>query len=329
MKISIALATYNGGEYLQEQLDSFLKQNVQPDELVISDDGSVDNTIEIIQRFQKHAPFDVVLIKNNENCGYACNFSRALSATTGTIVFLSDQDDVWFENKISFMLFVADKHPESQVIMCDAALTDEELNNVGYTKLGQIRASGLPDSSFVMGCCVAVRKEFLELILPIPKTYPSHDDWIVRMADGVGAKYIAEEVLQYYRRHGGNQSKFIANSLSRVTRTKIIKHRLTALVRATKGVGAANYYQQVQQFKLFTNGIEDASRRCADNCGRWLQFVEGTKATLRNMESKAGLYKYSRLRRMPVVIKKWLRGHYSHANETSSVIRDLLAPKLK
>ena len=99
LRISIAMSTYNGGKYLQEQLDSFLAQTSLPDELVITDDCSTDNTLEIIQAFAAMAPFEVRWEQNEKNLGYTGNFNQALMKTTGDLVFLSDQDDVWFPEK--------------------------------------------------------------------------------------------------------------------------------------------------------------------------------------------------------------------------------------
>jgi glycosyltransferase involved in cell wall biosynthesis len=101
MKTSIALATYNGEKYVEEQLDSYLTQTVLPDELIVSDDCSTDATQQMLGAFAKKAPFRVVLLCNIENVGYGQNFSRALSQTTGDLVFLSDKDDVWFPEKIA------------------------------------------------------------------------------------------------------------------------------------------------------------------------------------------------------------------------------------
>jgi len=101
IKASICLTTYNGSKYLQQQLDSFLAQSILPDELVVCDDGSTDATCEIIERFKQIAPFEVRLYKNENNLGYAQNFSKALGLCKGDFVFLSDQDDVWLPKKLN------------------------------------------------------------------------------------------------------------------------------------------------------------------------------------------------------------------------------------
>ena len=221
MKISIAMATYNGEQYVQEQLQSFAEQSILPNEVVISDDKSSDITLEIINQFIEKAPFEIVLIQNDQNLGYTGNFNSALMNTTGDVVFLSDQDDVWYPNKIEHMLNVMKNHPDNLVYMNDALLTDSNLNSKNLTKYGQIKSAGLGDETFVMGCCCMVRKELLSYCLPIPNKLKGHDDWIVGIAEGLSKKYIDKTVLQFYRRHESNESAFIANRVTRVTRKDI------------------------------------------------------------------------------------------------------------
>lgn len=100
MKISIAMATYNGAKYLQEQLDSFVTQTRQPDELVVCDDGSSDATVEILRHFAAGAPFAVEIHENEVNLSHAKNFEKALSLCGGDVIFFSDQDEVWFPEKV-------------------------------------------------------------------------------------------------------------------------------------------------------------------------------------------------------------------------------------
>lgn len=217
MRISIALATYNGAKFLQAQLYSFLAQTRLPDELIITDDGSTDDTPDIIQDFAKSAPFPVICSQNERNLGYGGNFNAALQKTTGDLVFLSDQDDVWFPEKIERMVALAEAEHKALVVMNDAELTDEALRSTGLTKLGQIRSAGFSEDCFVMGCCAAVRRELLDICLPIPSEVRGHDDWIVGIANGMKRKRILPEVLQYYRRHGKNESQWIVNRTTRVT----------------------------------------------------------------------------------------------------------------
>src|SRR5213080_381833 len=98
--LSVALCTYNGAAYLGEQLDSIVAQSRPPDELVVCDDGSTDETVEVLETFLAEAPFPVRLQRNEANLGFVKNFEQAISLCTGDFVALSDQDDVWMPGKL-------------------------------------------------------------------------------------------------------------------------------------------------------------------------------------------------------------------------------------
>lgn len=217
MKISIAMATYNGERYILDQLNSFKDQTLLPDEVIITDDKSTDNTLCLIKEFSKSAPFRVKVHENTDNLGYTQNFNKALSLCKGSLVFLSDQDDVWFDTKIEYMVNLAGKNPLKSVFMCDAEFTDDELQPSGVTKQEQLSNLGIGVNRFVMGCCILVRKDFLNDILPIPKQFKGHDNWIANIADRFNKRLVDKKVLQYYRRHHTNESLSLANKIEKVT----------------------------------------------------------------------------------------------------------------
>lgn len=322
MKISIALASYNGKKYIQEQLDSFVQQTRQPDELVISDDGSRDGTLVIVEAFRESAPFEVRVLRDQENLGYAGNFNRALSATTGDLVFLSDQDDVWFPEKLEKMERAAQGDPDALLIMCDAELTDGALNPVGVTKVGQIRSAGMDMTSFVMGCCIAVEREFLDMVLPIPAGYPAHDNWLVRIADGIGCKAVFDESLQYYRRHDSNASGFIANRTSRISKWHVFQERMKKTFARDSQEGAP-FDQQISTNEQMIAGVRRAMDR-ADS-----KWHDGLRALVGRMESQVEAVRErseirgeSFLRRIPRVVGFWWRGGYCHFSGWKSAARD-------
>jgi glycosyltransferase involved in cell wall biosynthesis len=210
VKISIALASYNGQKYILEQLESFSCQSRRPDEVIISDDCSTDETVSLIRKFSLSAPFVVKLYVNKINLGYAQNFANALSKTTGDLIFLSDQDDVWFPNKINDVYKIAISS-EALLIMNDAEITDRNLNPSGLSKLNQIKAMGFNSNKFVMGCCAAIKRDLLDLTLPMDSSFPAHDTWISWFAEFMGLKVVCSEIMQYYRRHDSNESQYSAN----------------------------------------------------------------------------------------------------------------------
>jgi glycosyltransferase involved in cell wall biosynthesis len=323
MKISIALASYNGEKYIQEQLDSFVQQTRQPDELVVSDDGSGDGTLDIVEAFRESAPFEVRVLRDQENLGYAGNFNRALSATTGDLVFLSDQDDVWFPEKLERMERAARDDPDALLIMCDAALTDGALNPVGVTKIGQFRSGGIPITSFVMGCCAAVKRELLDMVLPIPPGFPSHDGWLVRIADGIGCKAVHDEPLQYYRRHESNVSGVIVNRASRISKWQLFQERMKKTF-ARDSMEGVPFDQQICKNEQMIVGVRRAMERTDS------KWYDALRALVGRMESqveaareRSEIRRTSFLRRMPRVVGFWWRGGYRQFRGWRSAVRDL------
>jgi len=197
--VSVAMATYNGERYLLEQLESIAHQTRVPDEVVISDDGSTDKTVEIARRWAQTAPMAVRWLINEARLGCCANFDRALAQTTGDIVCLSDQDDVWLPWKIARVLEEFKENPKVLLVLNNQRITTHELRDTGWTTFRRHNAGH--------GCCVSARRQLLELALPIPcdcdRDWVNHDHWLIRLATVLNRKQLIEEPLQLYRRHRG------------------------------------------------------------------------------------------------------------------------------
>ena len=215
--ISIALCTYNGTAYLSAQWQSLLEQQQLPDEVVFSDDLSTDGTPELLRKLAADAPFSVRILHNKVNVGSNKNFERALSACTGDLIFLCDQDDFWLPEKIATMTQHMIQNPETQVAFCDAWVSDEQLQHrqgrfwdvVRFDKREQSRwQSGdamdvLLDGNRMMGCATVVRRSFLTTALPVPTDIPGYiyDGWIALVAATKNAIQFIDQPLQLYRTH--------------------------------------------------------------------------------------------------------------------------------
>src|SRR5713101_1115880 len=130
-KVSVAMCAYNSSRYCEEQLESIASQSRLPDEVVICDDGSVDDTPSILERFRKEAPFDVRVYKNETNLGVAKNFEKAITLCSGDIIALADCDDIWRRDKLEWICGVLKDHPEAGY-----AFSDGELIGPDGTALG-------------------------------------------------------------------------------------------------------------------------------------------------------------------------------------------------
>ena len=224
MNISIAMATYNGAKYLQEQLDSFATQTLLPDELVVCDDGSTDQTLEIIENFSRTVAFNVRVYRNKIRLGFVQNFGRAMSLCTGDVVFLSDQDDYWFFNKIETVAAIFKERPNAWVVINDAEITDEKLKPTGLTIISQIHSAGLNDDEHNHGCCSSYRKNFSEVILPMPDYIVGHDIWLHFISLSFECRELTIQPLQFYRRHSSNHSEHITSNTSRISKLMLFSN---------------------------------------------------------------------------------------------------------
>jgi glycosyltransferase involved in cell wall biosynthesis len=203
MKVSVAMATYNGEKYLEQQIDSILSQIGNDDELIISDDHSSDQTISIIERYVKE-DHRVKLYINSES-GVTSNFENAIKRTQNEIIFLSDQDDIWKPEKVETVKSYYKKNPHIKMIMSDITVVDNELTptiesfyEYRGSRSGVIK--NIIKNSYI-GCAMSFRKELKAEILPIPRNVPMHDMWIGLVADSSKAALLIPEKLIYYRRH--------------------------------------------------------------------------------------------------------------------------------
>lgn len=218
MKISIAMATFNGAKYLIEQLNSFKHQTRLPEELVICDDCSTDATIQILEDFSRDVNFTVKIYRNSEQLGFIKNFSKAISLCSGDLIFLSDQDDFWFPQKIQRIEHEFLLHPTVSVVVNDAELSDEYLNPRGLTVAGQLMSSGQTTDSLELGCCIAFKALLVPIILPVPEFHIGHDTWINRLGIDFKTRSVVLDVLQYYRRHDSNVTVGMDNVMMKTRR---------------------------------------------------------------------------------------------------------------
>jgi glycosyltransferase involved in cell wall biosynthesis len=224
MRISVAMCTYNGARHVREQLDSIARQHRLPDELVVFDDASTDQTVRIVSEFAREAPFPVRLEVNPVNVGSTANFGRAIAACTGDAIALCDQDDVWLEQKLERQEQALLDYPEAGLIFSDAALADENLgpvhsNGEDCAALSEVlRIDGrvlrqlesgqtldvLLQRNIVTGATTIFRSSLRELVLPVPLSWV-HDGWIALIAACVGKIVMLPEPLLLYRQHPGQQ----------------------------------------------------------------------------------------------------------------------------
>ncbi|QKJ64803.1 glycosyltransferase family 2 protein [Flavobacterium sp. M31R6] len=222
MTLSVALCTYNGGKFLSEQLKSILSQSLSVDEIIICDDCSVDNTIELIHFYQDKYPGLIHLYQNKKSLGTIKNFEKAISITTGDLIFLADQDDVWHSNKVDIMQSFFENNKKCKLLFTDATLIDGEgigLNSTLWGKWGfneELRGLWknnvlafkdlIINKNKITGATICFHKSLKENILPIDLPYGYwHDAWFGIHASAIEGLMFIEDVLIDYRIHDDQQ----------------------------------------------------------------------------------------------------------------------------
>lgn len=207
--VSIAMCTYNGEEFLRQQLDSLLAQTHRPLEIVICDDLSTDSTWEILNEYAQSYNF-ITIFRNKKNLGYVKNFETALGHCNGDYIALCDQDDVWLPEKISTQLASIGNYS----LTYSAPSFIDKNGNPNPTVIFKVnRLSGRCPLALLFNTCVTghltlFKKEILNDALPFPDCMPAHDRWIPFIAAASGGIQATDNILSLYRIHGKNISRY-------------------------------------------------------------------------------------------------------------------------
>ena len=198
--ISVCIATYNGERFIREQIDSILRQLSSDDEIIVSDDGSTDDTISIINSIDDKR---IRIIEGPRKHSPTLNFECAMKEAKGDYIFLADQDDVWKPNKVEVCIKWLQNY---DCVVSDAEVTDSNLNPLypSLYAIMQVRQGHIYNTVWkngYTGCCMAFRRNVLEASLPFPKNIPMHDIWIGNVAAyKYNMKFIPDKLI-YFRRH--------------------------------------------------------------------------------------------------------------------------------
>lgn len=219
--VSIALATYNGEKFIEEQMKSILKQSFQDFEIVVHDDCSTDETYDLLYQFaQKDSR--IILKRNEHNLGFSENFKAIVEDCTGKYIAFSDQDDIWEPEHLEILLSIIGN---KDVACGNALLVDKDNYPLGFTMREVVGMQKEIESdricwrlffdNFVQGSAMLVRKELCEKYLPVPDVVKFHDYWLALVASlNNGIVYTSKIVLRY-RQHGNNVTSNKKNSILR------------------------------------------------------------------------------------------------------------------
>lgn len=209
--ISIALCTYNGATYISEQLDSIFRQTLPPDEIIIVDDGSTDDTPTIVKKYIEKYGI-IQFFENEERLGFVRNFSRAISLTKGDYVALSDQDDIWTENHLEVLVHnIGDK----AVCVGDAVMIGPDGRETGQ-KFSEIKDNHFIPGKDVLkayriiynynpyqGASMLIDRKWVNSLLPIPAEAGYHDTFLAGCASLSKGLAVIPDIITQYRMHEG------------------------------------------------------------------------------------------------------------------------------
>jgi glycosyltransferase involved in cell wall biosynthesis len=324
VKISVAMATYNGAKFVKQQLNSLAEQTRRPDELVICDDSSKDETLSIVTEFSKASSFPVKLFANNINLGYSDNFLRAASLCEGDIICFCDQDDYWTPSKLEFVQSYFARHPECFCLINNAELTDEQLRPAGVTVFDQADASGLcvENSHFHMGCCISFRRPILAILSPLAS---SHDHWLSELCAALGCRRVDRTVLQYYRRHENTATNTVGAQLKRTSYLRMLMHLISW--QDFKNPAAVVHDIRASRIRALRDRLSNNETYIVTHLVSSDQFCDAISILDRQLNVEQARFSLQRLpvhRRAVAATGFLLRGGYSDFMGIRSFCKDLI-----
>lgn len=321
LSLSVAMCTYNGARFLPEQLDSIGAQTRLPDELVVCDDRSTDETVEMLQSFARKVPFEVRLEVNERDLGSTKNFEKAIGKCAGEIIALADQDDVWLPDKLGLIESVFLARPSVGVVFSDADVVDENQVSLGFRLWASVGLSSalqngisngrgtqvLLNHNVVTGATMAFRCKFRNLVLPIAENWV-HDGWIALFISVVADLALIREPLIRYRKQPRQQigpgSYHFAERFVRARRT-----------------GAKEYCALAEQYA----SARERLLAVGDNL-HFQSIIPQLDKKIKHLNARAQMsLNPNRVSRLPWVVEELISGRYHHYSAGwESAAKDLL-----
>lgn len=237
--ISVVMTTYNGSLYLEEQLSSIIEQLSEHDEIVISDDGSTDNTLDILSRY---ASEQIRIVRTSKQLGPIFNFEHALGHARYDIIVLSDQDDRWLPDRLKRVRehFSASTDTYNLLVMnsviTDGTLKPTHASLFEHLNAGPGQIKNIYRNTYV-GCHMAFRRSLLNVAVPFPAAIPMHDMWLGLVSEWLGPVTFDPVPTLLWRRTGQNYTKDSYSIRQRIVWriglvSSLLRRRLSAQFRS-------------------------------------------------------------------------------------------------
>lgn len=328
MRISVAMCTYNGAEFLPAQLESILAQSRKPDQIVVCDDGSTDETRAILQSFEKKLPDVILLNFNKKNLGSIRNFEQAIKLCNGDVIALSDQDDVWRQDKLQLIEKAFNKQ-STGLVFSDAEIVDENLQSLNRRMWDEVDFNShkrklldngraldvLVTGWTVTGATMAFRSGFAKICLPVPDGIAMiHDGWIALSIAAVADVLAIDEPLIKYRQHGKQQIGAPERVEPGPEQPRLEKFE-TAFKRRNSSADLYKILETLEERLVAFTGFYDTQKA--------LSFVGNYSF---HLNVRAGLPQRRRINRVPSILRELLSLRYhEYANGFKSAAKDLVS----
>jgi len=338
LSISIAMATYNGARFLPDQLNSIASQTLLPYELIITDDGSLDETCSIIREFAKTSPFPVRLFHNHKRLGYRDNFIKAAYQCKGDLIAFCDQDDIWRNDKLEVQQKYF-KDPKVAMVTHPYQVmdTDGRVTKTVFPKMKRIERLS-PLSFNVFFTYYGMTLMFRRTILPPPEcinTRPvdycafdkmmSHDQWIPFLATSSYVTIFLPNAFTLYRQHNGNT----CGPQLRTTKLSRLKRIISARSPEMFSELCLNLSNSlISMVSALTSGCVSNHQTSPEGVDRAIAFYSDLSE---NYKKRAELYnsRLSRLKRLSAFLKALFSGAYGPKQKSlfglSGAFRDFIS----
>lgn len=273
--ISIALATYNGAHYITEQLNSLIHQSLVPDEIIIVDDCSTDNTLEIIEQFD-FGSISVRVLKNIQNLGVIKTFKKSILACNCEYIFLCDQDDIWHQDKLEVCYSRIKTLEKLYLEIPILVISDLKLINAnGHSleknfweehKMKPMNTGfGLAlVNNEAVGCSMMFNRSMKNFLYQMPDDILMHDHWIYLISKSFGICEIIDAGLVDYRVH--NASVTSKNRFTMLSRFKMIFQNMNDKAYLESHISQAKLFLNVYEYILADQDIEVLNRFISLSC---------------------------------------------------------------
>lgn len=322
--ISIAMCTYNGGKHVLQQMESLSAQSLLPAELVVCDDVSTDDTVEIIRAFANRAPFAVRLEINETTLGYSKNFAKAVGLTSGELILCSDQDDVWHPDKLRMFADKFRSEPHHGLIFCDANLVDQNLQPIGSTLWqskkfwvgARRKVTGMTGASvilkdpswFAAGATMGFASKYKSLVLPLAEGW-THDAWIATVVASVAPVGLIAEPLNDYRQHSSQVFGGTSGSMGHVMN-----------LAKTRASSEDHFRATAERYRKLEARLKESGVATLDPA----MFMR-IERKISHWELRSKMRKVSKLARFPLIGREFALGRYqSYSQGWKSMAVDIL-----